>query len=447
MRKEWTGVLILIVLTLLGSTTAVAQTKGDLVVKLLEQTFNSHPSVMKRFSAGRKAELEKSAAEKRRVYGDLLKNALAQNSELDSRRKDFAKTNLETLVDHLAFEVLVIQSRNKDENEWLRHSLYRNYSAKFTMAELKRLTVFFAGIKGEKALRYIAGSPERQESEEINYSPDEFLAYNAFVIKTALGKKFFNVFVIDSQNELNSKNVIADKQILAETSQITGTLSLNRIITRFVTENIEAASTDKAVLINKFIDAFVNLENESAKEYSKSFNDPRMVDNLEETHSEMFDAALKENTSLSAAQKSFAKANYDKLSGILAAKQRLYGEELIRNTNKATAGHLRSEIMKYLSITELTSISAVLEKPEAVISTLLKPDISANQTANPVFEEFAKTMAGSKIVTIVKDRLPELTELTLRDEGQKYMAAAFMLLDEKEINKMINEFVAANFKK
>lgn len=441
MKQKLFKHLMMLTIILTGINFILAQDKTELVNKLVKLTESSHPSVMEKMMAENTVDAKKYEAEERRDYTGFVSDALRQNTQLNSEQKAFAQKNLEKLVDRVAFEILVIRDRNTNSQKWLHESLQQNYSAKLTVAELNSLIEYFGKEKGKNTLNYIATSPERQKSGEPNYSREEFLAYNDFVIKTPLGGKFFKIFVTDVQADLTLKFTAGNKQMRAEMNKFYENTSLNQIINQFVTENSEPSKTDKTNLVNQLVETVIRLQNERRKQFDSKFGDktkPNTKIQLEK-NTEIFNKSLQENTSLTADQKAFAKANYEKLSDILEARKKALAEKLMP-TDVWEKDNLTTLFTNDLSIEEIKNISAFLQTPAGT-------DLMMNKTGNSESDKFSATVTGSKFLTILNKEANRLYYSKLDAATDKYVEESSKLTAPTALNKMINEFVASNYKK
>lgn len=431
--------LIMISIALFNLQIIQAQDKADLVNKLIGQTAGFHPSVMEQMMAENSVDANKYQAEERRTYAEFLTSALKENNQLNTDQKAFARKNLEKLIDRVAFEILVIQERNINSTKWLSESLNQNYSAKLTVAELKSLIVYFGKEAGQNTLNYIATSPERQKSGQPNYSPEEFLAYNDFVIETALGGKFFKIFVTNVQAGLTAKLTAGKKQAGIEKNKLYESASLNQIINQFVIENSEPTKTNKSNLVNQLVETVIRLQKEQKKQfeekYVKKFDDTVLRAN----NAEIFNEALKENKSLTADQMAFAKANYDKLHDNLEAKKKALAENLMP-TDVWKKNDLTTLFTYDLSIDEIKNISAFLQTPGGT-------DLMLGKKGNPESDNFSATITGNRFLIILNNEVNKLYYSKLSVATDKYVEEASKLTVTTEINKMINEFVASNYKK
>lgn len=420
--------------------------KADLVNKLIGLTADSHPSVMEQRMVTNKVNANKYQAEERRNYASFLTLALKENNQLTTEQKAFARKNLEKLVDRVAFEVLAIRNRNNNQGKWLRESLLQNYSTKLTVAELNNLADYFAKEEGKNTLNYLATSPERKASGKPNYSPEEFLAYSDFVIKTELGNKFFKIFVTDAEADIMSKFTAGNKQMLAELNKLYKSAPLNQIINQFVADNLEPGKSNKTNVVSQLVETTISWQKEINKDLIPMSAD-RNEENAKiqtENFASIFDEALKVNKSLTPDQMAFAKANYSKLSEILEAKQKALVTDLLPVETWMKKG-LTTAFTNYLTIDEINIINAFLQSPAA--KNLNRDMMTEMELVNSGFAKFAETAAGSKFFTILKNDILKSSEPEMKKGYQKYMEASFKLLDPTGINQIISEFVAANYKK
>lgn len=421
-------------LALTSFNLVMAQDKTELVKKLVGFTQFSHPSVTEKIMAEKSPDVAKIAAQERRNYAGLVTSALKVNTQLTAEQKAFAQKNLEKSVDQVAFEVSIIQDRNIDIIKWLKEGLHQNYSAKLTVAELTKLIEYFGTEAGQNTLNFISTSPERQKSGEPNYTPEEFLAYNDFVIKTPLGGKFFNIYVTDVQAELTAKLTAGNKQAGIEKNKLFESASLNQMINQFVTENSEPTKTDKSKLVNQLVETVIRRNNESRKEFDAKYG--RKFDDsvLRANNAEIFNEALRQNKSLTANQMAFAKANYDKLHDILQAKREVIAKKII-TTDVWEKEDLTTLFTNYLSVDEVKNISAFLQTQAGA------------KSGNPESDKFYATATGNRYFTIINNELSKLYNIKLTDAIDKYTEVTSKMMLTTEINKMINEFVASNYKK
>lgn len=439
MKQKLFKLLMMTTIILTGSTFIPAQDKTEFVKKLVGLTESSHPSILEKMMTENSVDTKKYEAEERRDYAGFVSDALNQNNQLNTEQKAFARKNLEKLVDRAAFEILVIQDRNINSIKWLDESLNQNYSAKFTVTELNSLIEYFGKDEGKNTLNYIATSPERQKSGEPNYSREEFLAYNDFVIKTPLGGKFFKIFVTDVQADLTAKFLAGNKQMRAEMNKFYENVSLNQLINQFVTENSEPTKTDKSNMVNALVETVIRLNNKRRGDFDskhgKKFDDTVLRAN----NAEIFNEALKENKSLNADQMAFAKANYDKLHDILEAKKDALAKKIITD-DVWEKDDLTMLFTNYLSIDEIKNISAFLQTSGGT-------DLMMNKKGNPESDNFSATITGSRFLMILNKEVLKLFNLKMNEAIDKYTEATFKITVPTEINKMINEFVASNYKK
>lgn len=422
-----------------GIQIAAAQDKADLVKKLIELTQFAHPSVTEKMMAEKSPDAEKIAAQERRDYAGFLNSSLKVNTQLTAEQKVLAQKNLAKLVDRVTFEISIIQDRNINNLKWLNESLQQNYSAKLTVAELNNLIDFFGKEAGNNVLNYISSSPERQKSGEPNYSREEFLAYNDFVIKTPLGGKFFKIFVTDVQTELTAKSTAGNKQAGIEKNKLYESTSLNQMINQFVTENSEPTRTDKSKLVNQLVETTNRLQNEQKKQFDEKYGKKFDDSVLRANNGEIFNEALKENKSLTVDQMAFAKANYDKLHDILEAKKEIIAKKII-TTDIWEKEDLTTLFTNYLSVDEVKNIFAFLQTSGGT-------DLMMGKKGNPESDNFSATITGSRFSMILNKEVLKLFYLKMNEAIDKYTEATSKLTVTTEINKMINEFVTANYKK
>ena len=70
-------------------------------------------------------DMNKYAAEERRDYASFFNHEFKRNKRLTPQQKAFARTNMDRLVDWMAWGVSQIRQRNTDSEKWLKEIFLR----------------------------------------------------------------------------------------------------------------------------------------------------------------------------------------------------------------------------------------------------------------------------------------------------------------------------------
>lgn len=185
------------------------------------------------------------------------------------------------------------------------------------------------------------------------------------------------------------------------------------------------------------------------------------VNNTEEhnNHLEVFEAALKINKKLTAAQKKFVRANYDKLIKI-TNKITQDAINLNFRTKQWIQEGLEVTFAKRFNAEELKDLTAFFEsvKGEQVLKYIRqsemaelitrkggKPDFTESDKAE--YDKFVATEIGKKFITAY---LKETIAFEQEKENKAWAiqnADGFAIYEPANLNKLFNKFVAENYKK
>jgi hypothetical protein len=163
---------------------------------------------------------------------------------------------------------------------------------------------------------------------------------------------------------------------------------------------------------------------------------------------EKFDPALAENTQLTAEQKQFIKANYDKLGLIVNDKMVVVTGKHVKFGDWLTA-YLTQTYPKELTPEEMQNWITFFEPSEGklILKTIFTIPQPTDADSQALMQKFEKNPIGIKFISIFGDALNTYiqakmggVEATVKGEYEKLLLPA-------ELNKMFNQFVAENFKK
>lgn len=163
--------------------------------------------------------------------------------------------------------------------------------------------------------------------------------------------------------------------------------------------------------------------------------------------------SLKENQTLTAEQKAFAEANLDKLGAILKQRESeiIARHEMVPKIDGWIKESLESDFEKYLTKAELTQLIAFFSAngkdvaPAVNSSSPSAPDQKAAKQQNQR-TAFAKTPLGKKFFKLLLENTKEYLNVKIEDSGAK-LVDDLQNLFGAEVNVIINEFVAQNYKK
>ncbi len=174
---------------------------------------------------------------------------------------------------------------------------------------------------------------------------------------------------------------------------------------------------------------------------------------------EGFDAALKTNNQLTADQKAFVRANYDRL---IKMTDKITEDAINKNfpTEQWIKEGLSQSYSKDFTAKELVDLNAYFQSPEGrqvlkyirqtKMAALItgnggKPDFTAQDKAE--HDKFAATATGKKFVAAY---ITEAKAFEQRKENEAYSkpdADGFAIYEPANLNKLFNQFVKDNYKK
>lgn len=218
-----------------------ASTKFEAVKILIEQTLSAHPTVtaMKTLAIMPKtAENAENDASMKQDQSEMFDEALKENKKLTAAQKTFVKANYDRLGKLVDEKIAALVKSNYKFEEWIKESLEKNFTEKFTVAELNELIEFFQGNEGQGSLNFLknANFEEIPAEESDRYTKAEKAAFDNF-IATPFGKKFVEAYLQDSEAFIEPKMKAAYSQHEQEIFALLETANLNVMINKFVAEN------------------------------------------------------------------------------------------------------------------------------------------------------------------------------------------------------------------
>ena len=224
-----------------------AMTKPASVDKLIELTFSMHPYVGVDEQIASLPGTEDIRAEEeriRKVRLEVFDEALKVNNQLTPDQKSFVKANydrLSKIVDNIIDETI---KTNFPTEHWVKESLRQNYTAKFSLKELKSLVVYFQGTAGQQVLKYVRISKMAElitgNGGQLDYTAEDKREHDKFA-SNPLGKKFMTAFIADTEAyEKRKVNTVMAGKSNADGFAILEPANLNDFFNKFVSENYKA---------------------------------------------------------------------------------------------------------------------------------------------------------------------------------------------------------------
>ncbi|MBS1793121.1 MAG: hypothetical protein JSS81_04665 [Acidobacteria bacterium] len=437
MKRRSGGILAAAVAVLAVAQFVRAQDQAAAVAALVKATLNAHPSVTERSMAARPVAPNKNEAAEKTGYANSLAAAIDGDDRLQPPQKAFAKANADRLVERMSREALRIRERNTDPDRLLRDSLRARYAG-FSLRELNDLSKYFETEDGHNTLRYLAKIPLRRKGEISDSASDEMTAYDRF-IRTPLGTKFFDIFITAVEKDLAARTTAGKAKMKDELARLGGS-GATRIVDEFVAENFGRPDGDKSAPAGRIAEFLAAARNEKRKKAEAEQFEKR-PDYLNRNDADLFDAALKENTVLSSDEKAFARANYDRLSRVLAAKTTEIRDRLAPQS-EWDAEFFKTALPRAFTFAELENVDTFLRSAAGreALNRLLSFEAGEESA-------FFDTYAGGRLLNIVDRELPDFIGQKRKEINLQIMGEIFKLVEPPALNKLINEFVRENYKK
>jgi hypothetical protein len=188
-------------------------------------------------------------------------------------------------------------------------------------------------------------------------------------------------------------------------------------------------------------------------------NDPDMDKLLKQNTINIVKRSLANNKGLTSEQKAFVKSNLDELGAMLDKKLADLMAKTY-DTSKWVREALQTEFAKKYEAPEMEQLIAqfktdagkqtlkhirVVESSRQLGEGAVTPQFTDQEKQE--YEKFAATEAGKKFLQIfIKDTEPVLDE-NMKTAYSNSWVETFSIVDDVEVNKMIDQFVAERFKK
>ncbi len=178
---------------------------------------------------------------------------------------------------------------------------------------------------------------------------------------------------------------------------------------------------------------------------------------MKKSRIELFDIFLKQNKTFTTKEKEFIQANYEKLEKIVdkqttdSAPSNYKTEQWVKESlvqlygKKFTVIELNKLIMFFKSANGMSTLKFI--RYSEFSATFVDEKRLYSKEDKIEHNKFMKTLLGKKFFkTFIKDSNIYL-EPKMKEAYDNYMDKIFSILDEVNINKMFNKFVAENYKK
>lgn len=178
---------------------------------------------------------------------------------------------------------------------------------------------------------------------------------------------------------------------------------------------------------------------------------------MKQDQSEMFDEALKENKKLTAAQKTFVKANYDRLGKIMDEKLIALVTANYR-FEEWVAASLEKSFTEKFTLAELNELIEFFQGKEGQGSLNFVKNANFEETPaeetdrytkadKAAFDNFIATAFGKKFIDAYLKDPDAFIEPKMKAAQTRHEQETFALFETANLNAMIEKFVAENYKK
>ncbi len=241
--KKILPVLLLIMFAAATSQNIFAQQKAGaakklLVNQLVEKTYKIYP--LKMFS-GVIEDTEGSLAGAFKTEMAATLNALIDKQDgASDEKKAAAKTKVPKLAERMAARIGEIIRADFTPDLWVKENLRQNLSKKFSIAELKKLNVFFGSPDAKIFIEAFARELENSTGNPADEAREKFEATPAFAKfeKSRLSAKFLDNFFGNTDYLTGKIDKWSDKmsKILDEDMEKG---EFKRLIEAFISENFQ----------------------------------------------------------------------------------------------------------------------------------------------------------------------------------------------------------------
>lgn len=221
-----------------------ALSKPTAVKQLVELTFWMHPYVgieeqIASLPGTKDIKAEEERVRKERIEG--FDDALKVNNKLTPDQKSFVKVNYDQLIKIADKITEAAIEKNFPTEKWIKESLLKSYTAKFSLKELNELIAYLQGTSGQQVLKYVRLSNMAElitgNGGKLDYTEADKAELDKFAA-TPLGKKFINAYLKEAiAYEKSKENAVRSANPNADGFAIYRPENLNKLFNKFVAEN------------------------------------------------------------------------------------------------------------------------------------------------------------------------------------------------------------------
>ncbi len=212
----------------------------------------------------------------------------------------------------------------------------------------------------------------------------------------------------------------------------------------------EKSAPSKPEAIEKLIELTFSAHPSSG--FTEKMKTEMQTEEMKSNQNELFDDALAVNKKLTAKQKAFVKANYSRLGKIIDRKNGDITKANFRVEDWLKESFEQSYTDEF-TVEELNELIVFFQETEGqgILNLFrmmtLTGENAADETQKIALENFKNTTLGDKFLRVYFKDSNTYVEQKMKTAYGKQEKDIFALLDTANLNKIINQFVAENFKK
>lgn len=213
--------------------------KTKLANELVEITFKAFP--MEVFQNELDEMKTKSMRDFNKEITNTINSKIDGTSEFSVEKKAAVKAKVPAFMDKMTVRVETLLMRDLNLEQWIKESLFENYTNDLTAADLQKINAFFKSPSGTAFFELVkeeaAASVEKRASKAESMLKEKDAVEIDKFMKTEAGTKFMATFSKDADSFFEAKAATWSEGMLQNLEKDMESGELNKLLVGFITEN------------------------------------------------------------------------------------------------------------------------------------------------------------------------------------------------------------------